>query len=166
MSPAGRDAQTSRHRIVGVTLDEGSIARRGPEIEEERKIAVYDLLEGNRFAPKGSPGGPYRLLLAVAEGRLVFDVRLEDGAEHARIVLSLTPFGRVLKAYREICDSYYAAVRDSHPVRIEAIDMGRRGLHDEGAALLIERLEGKIHMDASTARRLFTLICALSAKGA
>jgi len=166
MSRAERDVQASRYRIAAVTLDESSIAPRGAEIEAEKKIAVHDLLEGNRFAPHGSPGGPYRLLLAVAEGRLVFDVRLEDGAEHARVLLSLTPFGRVLKDYREICDSYYAAVRGSHPARIEAIDMGRRGLHDEGAMLLIERLEGKIAMDAPTARRLFTLICALCAKGA
>jgi uncharacterized protein (UPF0262 family) len=166
MNPAGRDAQPSRYRIAGVTLDERSIGKRGAEVEQEKKIAVHDLLEGNRFAPKGSPGGPYRLFLAIVEGRLVFDVRLEDGTEHARIVLSLTPFRRVLRSYREICDSYYIAVRGSHPTRIEAIDMGRRGLHDEGAALLMERLDGKIAMDALTARRLFTLICALSAKGA
>lgn len=164
MTSESRSAGNSRHRIVAVTLDEGSIARRGPEVDAERKIAIYDLLEGNSFAPRDSSGGPYTLMLAVLEGRLVFDIRLEDGEGHARVILSLTPFGRVVKAYREICDSYYAAVKDAHPARIEAIDMGRRGLHDEGAALLMERLEGKIAMDALTARRLFTLVCALSAR--
>jgi uncharacterized protein (UPF0262 family) len=158
------ESTRSPHRIVDIALDEGSIARRGPEVEAEREIAIYDLLEGNLFVPRDSPGGPYRLMLAVLEARLVFDIRLENGEEHARIILSLTPFGRVIKAYREICDSYYAAVRHEHPARIEAIDMGRRGLHDEGAALLIERLEGKIAMDGPTARRLFTLVCALSAR--
>jgi uncharacterized protein (UPF0262 family) len=154
----------SSHRIAAVVLDDGSIARRGPEVDAEREIAIYDLLEGNHFVPKGSPGGPYRLMLAVSEGRLVLDIKLENGEEHGRLILSLTPFGRVIKAYREICDSYYAAVRETHPTRIEAIDMGRRGLHDEGAALLMERLEGKVAMDTPTARRLFTLVCALSAR--
>src|SRR5262249_17273235 len=129
----------ARYCIVHVTLDESSIVPREHEIEQEKRIAIHDLLEGNQFEPRDSAGGRYRLRLAIAEGRLVFDVRLEDESEHARILLSLTPFRRVLKEYGEICGSYYAAVRDAHPARIEAIDMGRRGLHDEGAALLIER---------------------------
>jgi uncharacterized protein (UPF0262 family) len=162
MSGTGRDVHTTPYRIAGVTLDEKSIVRRGAEVEQEKKIAIYDLLAGNSFAPNGSPGGPYRLILGIAEGRLVFDLRLQDDSEHAKVILSLTPFVRVLKEYRTVCDSYYAAMRDA-PARIEAIDMGRRGLHDEGAALLIERLDGKIAMDTPTARRLFTLICALSA---
>ena len=114
--------------------------------------------------PKGSPGGPYHVVLSTAEGRLVFDVRLAGGLEHGRVLLSLTPFRRVLKDYHQVCQTYYAAVREATPQRIEAIDMGRRGLHDEGSNLLRERLEGKIAMDFDTARRLFTLICALYLK--
>jgi uncharacterized protein (UPF0262 family) len=153
-------------RIVAVRLDEGTLAKRGPEIEQEKKIAIHDLLEANHFVPKGSAGGPYRLDLAIEENRLVFDVRLADGSAHGRLLLSLAPFRRVLKEYREVCQSYYAAIREAPAARIEAIDMGRRGLHDEGAALLIERLEDKIAVDLATARQLFTLICALSSKGA
>jgi uncharacterized protein (UPF0262 family) len=162
----GKTAQESSFRIVAVTLDEGTLLKRGPEIEQEKKIAIHDLLEANQFTPKGSTGGPYRLVLAIAESRLVFDIRLADDAEHGRVVLALAPFVRVLKGYREVCESYYAAIREAPAARIEAIDMGRRGLHDEGAALLMERLEGKIAMDLMTARQLFTLICALSLKGA
>jgi uncharacterized protein (UPF0262 family) len=105
-------------------------------------------------------------MLAIAESRLVFDIRLADGAEHGRVVLALAPFVRVMKDYRDVCESYYAAIREAPAARIEAIDMGRRGLHDEGAGLLMDRLEDKIAMDATTARQLFTLICALSSKGA
>ena len=166
MSPQARDQSHSRYRIAGVTLAEGLSTPRGPEVEQEKTIAINDLLERNHFAPRDSAGGPYRLILAIAEGRLVFDVRLDSGEEHARIVLSLTPFRRVLKEYREVCDSYYVAIRESPPGRIEALDMGRRGLHDEGAGLLMERLEGKIAMDFTTARQLFTLLCALSGKSA
>ena len=155
-------ASKSPYRIAGVTLDGATVARRSPEIEQERNVAIYDLLERNHFHPIGSPGGPYRLHLSVAEGRLVLDVRLDDETQHGRVALSLTPFRRVLKDYIEICASYYAAIRQAHPVKIEAIDMGRRGLHDEGSNLLMERLAGKIDIDFETARRLFTLICALS----
>lgn len=166
MSPRSPSTQTSPFRIVAVTLDEGTLAKRGPEIEQEKKIAIHDLLETNHFVPHSSPGGPYRLVLAIAENRLVFDIRLADGVEHGRVMLALAPFVRVLKDYREVCESYYAAIREAPAARIEAIDMGRRGLHDEGAGLLMERLEGKIAMDLPTARQLFTLICALSLKGA
>jgi uncharacterized protein (UPF0262 family) len=152
----------SPYRIAEVALDEATVARRSPEIEQDRNVAIYDLLERNHFQPNGSPGGPYRLVLSIAENRLVFDVRLTDGTEHGRLALSLTPFRRVLKDYLEICASYYAAIRQAHPVHIEAIDMGRRGLHDEGSNLLMERLAGKIDIDFETARRLFTLICALA----
>ena len=148
-------------RVDGVTLDGETWSRRSPEIEQERKVAIYDLLGENHFEPHGSPGGPYHLILGVAENRLVFDVRLSDGSAHGRVLLSLTPFRRVLKDYFAVCESYYAALRDA-PARLEAIDMGRRGLHDDGANLLRERLEGKIVIDFLTARRLFTLICALS----
>jgi uncharacterized protein (UPF0262 family) len=151
-------------RIDGISLDE-AIAHRTPELDQECNVAIYDLLDKNHFQPKGSPGGPYHLMLALAENRLVFDIRLTDGAEHGRVGLSLTPFRRVLKDYRELCDSYYAAVKEAPPSRIEAIDMGRRGLHDDGSRLLLERLTGKIEVDFSTARRLFTLISVLHLKG-
>ena len=166
MTSRAKTAQASPFRIVAVTLDEGTLAKRGPEIEQEMKIAIHDLLEQNHFVPKDSPGGPFRLLLAIAENRLIFDIRLTDGLEHGRVILALAPFVRVLKQYRELCASYYVAIREAPAARIEAIDMGRRGLHDEGAALLMERLGGKIAMDLATARQLFTLICALSSKGA
>jgi uncharacterized protein (UPF0262 family) len=151
-------------RVASVSLDEKSVLKRAKEIEQERAIAIRDLLEKNHFAPYGSPGGPYDLILAIVENRLVFDIRLGGDAEHKKVVLSLTPFRRVVKDYFMICESYYAAVRDA-PAQIEAIDMGRRGLHDEGAAILRERLGGKVEMDNDTARRLFTLICVLHLKG-
>ncbi len=150
-------------RIDGITLDE-TMARRTPELEQECDVAIYDLLEKNHFRPKGSAGGPYHLMLAVAENRLVFDIRLTDGIAHGKVGLSLTPFRRVLKDYRELCDSYYAAVREAPPMRIEAVDMGRRGLHDDGSQVLRERLTGKIEVDFATARRLFTLISVLHLK--
>lgn len=137
---------------------------RSREIADERKVAIYDLLAGNHFRPRGSSGGPYHLVLGIAESRLVFDIRLADGSRHGRVQLSLTPFRRVVKDYLGICQSYYAALRGSPPARIETIDMGRRGLHDEGSHLLRERLKGKIDVDFETARRLFTLICALHLK--
>ena len=156
----------SPFRIVAVGLDEDSLAKRGAEVEQEKKIAIHDLLESNHFVPRDSAGGPYRLVIAIVDNRLVFDVRLEDDTPHGRAILSLAPFLRVLKDYRAVCESYYAAIREASAAKIESIDMGRRGLHDEGANLLLERLEGKIAIDTSTARQLFTLICALSAKGA
>ncbi len=131
------------------------------EVEQERAIAIYDLVEKNYFEPIGSPGGPYRLILLAAEGRLVFDVRLADGAEHGRVMLALSPLRRAVKDYLMICESYHLAIREAQPARIESIDMGRRGLHDDGARLLQERLKGKIGVDFETARRLFTLISAL-----
>jgi uncharacterized protein (UPF0262 family) len=140
------------------------VGRQSPEIEQEQQVAIYDLLEENRFKPKGSPGGPYHLILASAENRLVFDVRLHDESEHGRVHLSMTPFRRVLKDYHQVCQSYFAALREAAPQRIEAIDMGRRGLHDDASHLLRERLKGKIEMDFDTARRLFTLIFALYLK--
>ena len=156
-----RKPAKAQYRIDGVTLDRAAWTPRSSEVEQERKVAIYDLLGENHFKPKGSPGGPYHLILGIAENRLVFDVRLNDGSEHGRVLLSLTPFKRVLKDYFAVCESYYAALRDA-PSRLEAIDMGRRGLHDDGANLLRERLEGKIAIDFLTARRLFTLIFALS----
>jgi uncharacterized protein (UPF0262 family) len=154
-----------KFRISSIELDEHTVVRRTREIEQEREIAIYDLLEGNRFEPVGSPGGPYRLILSVSENRLVFDIRLEDGAGHGRIMLSLTPFRRIVKDYFLVCESYFKAIRTAPPSQIEALDMGRRALHDEGSRLLQERLAGKIDIDFDTARRLFTLISVLHLKG-
>ncbi len=155
----------SRHRIVAVTLDEDSIGRSGPDIEHERAIAIYDLVEKNLFAPEGAEGGPFTLHIAITGNRLMFDIRREDGAPVVTHLLSLTPFRRIVKDYFLICDSYYQAIRAATPDRIEAIDMGRRGLHDEGSNILMERLKDKVTVDFNTARRLFTLICVLHWKG-
>lgn len=154
----------SEYRISDILLDESSVAQRGPDVEHERKIAIFDLKEQNLFRPSGSPGGPYILKLSLEENRLVFDVLLESGAPHGKIILSLTPMRRVIKDYFFICDSYYQAIRAATPSQIEAIDMGRRGLHNEGSQILMDRLNGKIETDMDTARRLFTLICALHLK--
>jgi uncharacterized protein (UPF0262 family) len=152
-------------RIAKITLDERSVVRRNADIEHERAVAIYDLLEDNAFAPRDHEGGPYALHLSIQEGRLVFDVRREDGTPLTAHLLSLTPFRRIVKDYFLICDSYYKAIRTSTPSQIEAIDMGRRGLHNEGSELLMERLKEKIEIDFDTARRLFTLICVLHWKG-
>ena len=148
-----------------MTLDETSIGRSTPDIEHERAVAIYDLIEQNVFAPLGHDRGPYALTLGIAENRLVFDVRLSDGSPVVAHMLSLTPFRRIVKDYFLICDSYYRAIRTATPAQIEAIDMGRRGLHNEGSELLMERLKEKIEVDFDTARRLFTLVCVLHWKG-
>ena len=152
-------------RLVSVTLDETSIGRANPDVEHERAIAIYDLLEENSFAPLGDDSGPYALKIAIADRRLVFEVTKADGMPVIAHFLSLTPFRRVVKDYFTMCESYYSAIRTESPAKIEAIDMGRRGLHNEGSELLIERLRDKIAVDFDTARRLFTLICALHWKG-
>jgi len=151
--------------LVAVTLDELSIGRSTPEKEHERMVAIYDLIESNLFALPDHAGGPYALNIAMIENKLSLDIRMAEGDALIKHVLSLTPFRRVLRDYFMICESYYAAIRTSSPTQIEAIDMGRRGLHDEAARLLIERLDGKVEIDFNTARRLFTLIAALHWKG-
>jgi uncharacterized protein (UPF0262 family) len=152
-------------RLVAVTLDQASIGRSNVDVEHERAVAIYDLIEQNAFAPAGHDGGPYALQLGIAENRLVFDVRLADGTPVVAHLLSLTPFRRIVKDYFLICDSYYKAIRTSTPSQIEAIDMGRRALHDEGSRVLMERLKRKIDVDFDTARRLFTLLSVLHWKG-
>ena len=154
-----------RQRLASVTLDEDSIGRGTPDQEHEREIAIYDLIEENVFALPGHDGGPYSLFIALHEAKLAFDIRDGEGATVITHILSLTPFRRILKDYFMVCESYFAAVRSAGPERIEAVDMGRRGIHDEGAELLRERLAGKIDFDHKTARRLFTLLCALRWKG-
>ena len=159
------DESGSTRRLVKITLDEGSIGRSSSDIEHERAVAIYDLIEDNSFAPTDHGDGPYALHLSITENRLVFDIRLEDGTPVMAHLLSLTPFRRIVKDYFMICDSYYKAIRTATPTQIEAIDMGRRGLHNEGSELLKERLKEKIDIDFDTARRLFTLICVLHWKG-
>lgn len=155
----------SPFRLVGVTLEEKNPEGHGRDVEHERQIALYDLTVSNNFHPVGSSGGPYRLVLGVEENRLVFNVKLENGEQHGKLILSLTPFRRVIKDYFHVCESYYKAIPNQPTGQIETLDMGRRGLHDEGAAILLERLKGKIDVDFDTARRLFTLICVLHLKG-
>ena len=162
---SGADESGSTRRLVKITLDEGSIGRSSSDIEHERAVAIYDLLEDNTFAPVDDARGPYMLHLSISENRLVFDIRQQDGAPLMAHLLSLTPFRKIVKDYFMICDSYYKAIRTATPTQIEAIDMGRRGLHNEGSELLKERLKEKIDVDFDTARRLFTLICVLHWKG-
>jgi uncharacterized protein (UPF0262 family) len=151
------------HRLSSLTLDPASVSAASSDIEHDRQVAIYDLIEQNLFRPEDAAGGPYALRLSFEENRLVFDITGPDYLR--RHMLSLTPLSKVVKDYFLICDSYYEAVRDASPAQIEAIDMGRRGLHNEGAQVLQERLAGKIEIDHETARRLFTLICALHRRG-
>ncbi|WP_174803513.1 UPF0262 family protein [Martelella limonii] len=151
-------------RLSDVELDE-SIGRASPDVEHERAVAIFDLLEENHFKPAGHTGGPYKLTLSIMEKRLVFDITLEGGEKVATHILSLTPFRRIVKDYFMICDSYYEAIKSASPSKIEAIDMGRRGVHNEGSQTLQDRLKGKIEMDFDTARRLFTLFCVLYWRG-
>lgn len=153
-----------RKKLIDVVLDEASIGRGPPNIEHERAVAIYDLKEQNFFSPDGHDGGPYALTLLIQDNRLVFDVKA-DGAQVVMHLLSLTPFRRIIRDYYLICDSYYTAIRTASPQQIETIDMARRGIHNEGAETLMDRLKGKISLDADTARRLFTLISVLYWKG-
>jgi uncharacterized protein (UPF0262 family) len=153
------------YRLSAIDLDEASVVYRSRAIEQEREVAIYDLLEANHFQLEGSTGGPYHLTLGVEESRLVLDVKLEDGSEHGRVLLSLTPLRKTVKDYFLVCENYYKAIRTAPPHQIEALDMARRTLHDEGARELQARLAGKVTTDFDTARRLFTLICVLQMRG-
>ena len=153
------------YRLSQITLDEASVVNRSRAIEQEREVAIYDLLDDNLFKPDGSPGGPYHLTLGVEESRLILDLRLEDGSEHSRLTLSLAPLRKTVKDYFLVCDNYYKAIRTAPPYQIESLDMARRALHDEGARELQVRLKGKVETDFDTARRLFTLICVLQMRG-
>lgn len=153
------------HRLAAVTLDESSIGRGTPDQEHERDIAIYDLVEANVFSLPGRADGPYRLHVALAEARLALDIKDMQGAAIVTHILSLTPFRNVLKDYFMMCESYYNAIRNASPAQIEAIDMGRRGIHNDGSNILVERLKDKVIVDHDTARRLFTLICVLHWKG-
>ncbi|MHA6641081.1 UPF0262 family protein [Mesorhizobium sp. A623] len=159
------DKASDRAKLIDVELDE-TISRSTPDIEHERAVAIFDLIEENSFRPVSDEGdGPYRLKLSLVERRLVFAVSREDGGEVVTHILSLTPLRRIVKDYYLICESYYDAIRSSTPSHIEAIDMGRRGLHNEGSQALKDRLSGKIDIDFDTARRLFTLVCVLHWRG-
>ena len=155
----------SADRLKAVHLDGDSIGIGTPDQEHERQIAIYDLVEENSFALPGKQAGPYSLTISLHEAKLMFDIAGADGEQAAVHILSLTPFRRILRDYFMVCESYYDAIRTQTAAQIEAIDMGRRGLHNEGADLLVERLGGKIDCDSDTARRLFTLITALHWKG-
>ncbi|AMM83131.1 UPF0262 family protein [Martelella sp. AD-3] len=155
---------TGEYRLSDVVLDE-SIGRASPDVEHERAVAIFDLLEENHFRPVGHAGGPYKLTLSIIEKRLIFDITLENGDKVATHILSLTPFRRIVKDYFMICESYYEAIKTASPSKIEAIDMGRRGIHNEGSQTLQDRLKGKIELDFDTARRLFTLFCVLYWRG-
>jgi uncharacterized protein (UPF0262 family) len=156
---------SERNRLSDINLDEASVAPASPNAEHERRIALFDLKESNSFAIAGEDRGPYVLLLGMSEGRLVLDVSDEAGV---RIILHQAPLGalrKLVKDYALICESYHGAIRDAPPSRIEALDMGRRGLHNEAAEVLQEALAGHFTIDNETARRLFTLVCALHVRG-
>lgn len=157
--------ETRTNRLTNVTLDDASIGRGNPDQEHERSIAIYDLIEDNSFSLPGHDGGPYQLNIGLHDSKLALNILDEAGDAIVMHILSLQPFRRIFKDYFMICESYFAAIRTASPSQIEALDMGRRGLHDEGSALLRERLKGKIEVDHDTARRIFTLICVLHLKG-
>jgi uncharacterized protein (UPF0262 family) len=167
MARAPRKDQSKEQigRLAAVTVDEASIGTSSREVEHERAVAIYDLVAENSFRPCGHDGGPYTLQLGISGNRLVFDIRLTDGTPVIAHMLSLAPFRRIVKDYFTVCDSYYAAIRTATPDRIEALDMGRRALHDEGSRVVMERLKRKVDLDSDTARRLFTLITVLHWKG-
>jgi len=148
-------------RLISIDIDDNTLAASGPEVEHERRVAIFDLIESNSFGVIGHAGGPYTLKLSAQERRLAFEIGLEGGDHVHTFVLSMSPFRGVIRDYFMICESYYDAIRTMTPGQIEAIDMARRGIHNEGSELFAERLEGKIEVDFDTSRRLFTLICAL-----
>ena len=155
----------SNRRLVDVVLDE-SIGRSTPDVEHERAVAIFDLIEENSFHPAGDKGdGPYKLKLSLVDSRLVFAISRESGEDVVTHILSLTPFRRIVKDYFMICETYLDAIKGATPSRIEALDMARRGLHNEGAEMLKDGLSGKVEIDDNTARRLFTLVCVLHLRG-
>jgi uncharacterized protein (UPF0262 family) len=159
--PSAKDS----NRLIAVTLDEASIGTSNRDVEHERAVAIYDLLEDNSFAPSAEAEGPFALHLSITGTRLMFDIRRADGTPVIAHLLSLSPLRRIVKDYYTVCDSYYAAIRTATPDRIEALDMGRRALHDEASHILMERLKRKVSVDFDTARRLFTLVCVLHWRG-
>ncbi|MGB3710366.1 MAG: UPF0262 family protein [Erythrobacter sp.] len=174
MAPAPSDSGDqpsikATHRISHIALDEETILWRNADVEQERRVAIYDLIEENTFKPVRSAergaDGPYRLELAVRDGRLAMDIADEDEQALETLIIGLARFKRPIRDYFAVCDSYYQAIRKATPAEIETIDMARRGIHNNAAELLLERLDGKVETDFATARRLFTLICVLHIKG-
>ena len=154
-----------RNKLFDVRLDDRNMVARNPEVEHERRVAIYDLLEDNSFSVIDENLGPYALLLQRQENRLIFEISGDDGRHITDVPLALSAFRKIIRDYFTVCESYYDAIKTATPSRIEAIDMGRRGLHDEGADLLKAKLAEKVEVDDSTARRLFTLICVLHVRG-
>lgn len=163
MSGGHDNSETSR--LVNISLDERTVVRRSADVEHERAVAIFDLLEDNHFVLAGDQAGPYSLHLSVRDNRLLFDVRDEGEQSIETVALPLAPFRRIVKDYFTVCESYFDAIKTASPSKIEAIDMGRRGLHNEGSEILRERLNGRIELDFDTARRLFTLLCVLHIRG-
>ena len=155
------NSTTAPHRIAEITLDERTVIRRSRAIEDERAAAITDLLKDNQFTPLSGRAGPFHLHLAIEENRLLMEIRAAGDGSSETIVLPLASFRRIVKDYFLVCESYYEAIRDKTLTQVEAIDVGRRSLHNEGSTLLIDRFAGKLAMDHDTARRLFTLICVL-----
>ena len=155
----------AEHRIVKIDLDERTVVRRNADVEHERAIAIFDLLEENTFALTGGAPGPFHLSLSVEENRLVLDIRSTAEEAIERVLVPLAPFRGIIKDYFMVCETYFAAIRTASPSRIEAIDMGRRALHNEGSEQLRERLAERVTVDLDTARRLFTLLCVLHIRG-
>lgn len=156
-------------RIIDIALDDKTIVWRNADVEQERRIAIYDLIEDNSFAParahEDGYAGPYKVFLSCQEGRLVIEIRRADDSPLEAIILGLASFRRPIKDYFAICESYFEAIRQATPAQIETVDMARRGIHNQGAELLMTKLDGKIAVDFDTARRLFTLICVLHIRG-
>ncbi|MEE8144724.1 MAG: UPF0262 family protein [Kiloniellales bacterium] len=162
---SGEQQDGESRRLISLSLDEHSVVRRSADVEHERAVAIFDLLEQNHFHLVGDHQGPYSLHLSIEENRLMFDIRDADEQPLDKVALSLAPFRRIVKDYFTVCESYFEAIKTASPSRIESIDMGRRGLHNEGSDLLRARLEDRIETDFDTARRLFTLICVLHIRG-
>jgi len=166
MSEAPTSSDGNTQRLVDIQLDTDSISRSAnPNVDHERQVAIYDLIDQNTFVLEDHDGGPYKLVLGTLNDRLVFNVHDENGEPIVAHMFSFSPLKRIIRDYFIVCDSYYDAIKTAPPSRIQAIDMGRRGLHDDGSRTLAERLKGKITVDHNTARRLFTLICSLHWKG-
>lgn len=165
METSEKSSHDTTDRLSEISLDPASIARGNSNIEHEREVAIYDILEGNVFAVEGRSDGPYKLVIGLVDERLALNISNDAGELVATNQLSMTPMRRIMKDYFMVLDSYYQAIRTAQPSKIQAIDMGRRGLHDEGSRVLMERLEGKVTLDFDTARRIFTLISALHWKG-
>ena len=162
---AESEPPADRHCIVNITLDEQTVVRRSAEVEHERRVAIFDLLDNNHFAPVGVNKGPYHLHLAIQDNRLVMQINDTGDKPITKLLVPMMPYRRLIKDYFTVCESYFEAIKRSTPSQIEAIDMGRRGLHDEGAVKLRDQIADKIEIDMDTARRLFTLICVLHIRG-